>query len=134
MNGPKNTEQANTTACGRCEALEARVTLLEQVYAPTTIQIDRIARLVSEATKLSLNSIRSGQSTADLCDARAALNWVARRLTGKTTGEIARYLNNCDPSTIRHSLKRAEQKRKNNRDFGALTDHILWQASQGSVS
>jgi chromosomal replication initiation ATPase DnaA len=95
---------------------------------PLPGQSSRMARLIETAAttfNISVGSLTGAIRSGPMVRARFAVMWVARELFGFSTPVIGRALGNRDHSTVLAGLKRAEELRREDDDFRAITDCMV---------
>ncbi|MBS3961469.1 MAG: hypothetical protein KGZ61_06515 [Sandarakinorhabdus sp.] len=86
--------------------------------------LDALLLVTERAFQIPRRELLSGSRVVDVCDARHALIWAARRLTPWSLPMIGKRIGR-DHSTVIHALKRAERKRARDLRYRVLTDAMV---------
>lgn len=97
-------------------------------------KVGKATQLVAAETGIGVAEIVGDRRYQRLVRARAAVAWVARRTSERTLQQIASALGRTDHTTVLQMLRKAEQLRRVDPDFRAMTDRVADFVSAGAVS
>ncbi len=92
---------------------------------PLAGQVSRMLSLAAYRTGFSPADIKGDGRSRELCRARWAIMWAARKVTGHSTAVIGRALGSRDHTTVLSGLKRAASLREIHPPFRELTDVLV---------
>lgn len=95
------------------------------------IMVSEIVEQVAFEMGLKTIDVLGHHRHRPLVRARAAICWLARRLTRRSIADIGRALWYVDHTTVLHHLKRSELLRDEDAAFRALTDKVLLHFAEG---
>lgn len=106
-------------------ALDAPEVKIVHLWQKPGITVSEIVEQVAFEMGLKTIDVLGHHRHRPLVRARAAICWLARRLTRRSIADIGRSLWYVDHTTVLHHLKQSELLRDEDAAFRALTDKVL---------
>ena len=118
---------AYASLTGREVSLELAQDVLKNVIDQDAkaVTIDTIQRFVSDYYQLKVGDLKSRNNSKSVAMPRQVAMYLCKNLTNASLPEIGRSFGGKHHSTVIHSLKKVEERRKRDGDFNSLMKNFL---------